>query len=39
VVAAGAIVTKNVPPFSVVVGNPAKIIKQYDFDLKEWKTI
>ncbi len=39
VVAAGAVVTKNVPPFSVVVGNPAKIIKQYDFDLKEWKTV
>ncbi len=39
VVAAGAVVTKDVPPFSVVVGNPAKLIKQYDFDLKEWKTI
>lgn len=31
VVGAGAVVTKNVPPFSVVVGIPAKIIK-YRFD-------
>ncbi|MBF5038002.1 CatB-related O-acetyltransferase [Methylophilus sp. 13] len=27
IVAAGAVVTKNVPPYSVVAGNPAKIIK------------
>lgn len=27
VVAAGAVVTKDVPPFAVVGGNPAKIIK------------
>ncbi len=36
VIAAGAIVTKNVPPFSIAVGNPARIIKQYDFEKKEW---
>ncbi len=39
VVAAGAIVTKSVPPYSVVAGNPAKIIKQYDFEQKDWKKI
>lgn len=27
VVAAGAVVTKNVPPYAIVAGNPAKIIK------------
>lgn len=27
VVAAGSVVTKNVPPYSIVAGNPAKIIK------------
>lgn len=27
VVAAGAVVTKNVPPYAIVGGNPAKIIK------------
>jgi acetyltransferase-like isoleucine patch superfamily enzyme len=36
VIGGGSVVTKNVPPFSVVVGNPAKIVKQYDFDKKEW---
>ena len=30
VVAAGAVVTKDVPPFSVVAGNPAKVIKTLD---------
>lgn len=28
VVAAGAIVTKDVPPYCIVAGNPAKVIKQ-----------
>jgi len=36
VVAGGAVVTKNIPPFSVAVGNPAKVIKRYDFEKKEW---
>jgi len=27
VVGAGAVVTKNVPPYAIVVGNPAKIVK------------
>jgi acetyltransferase-like isoleucine patch superfamily enzyme len=27
VIGAGSVVTKNVPPFAVVVGNPAKVIK------------
>lgn len=36
VVAAGAVVTKSIPPYSVAVGNPARVIKQYDFDKQEW---
>ncbi|MEO7531734.1 MAG: acyltransferase [Sediminibacterium sp.] len=39
VVAAGAIVTKNIPPYSVAVGNPAKVIKQYDAALGTWKKV
>ncbi|HEY9576659.1 MAG TPA: DapH/DapD/GlmU-related protein, partial [Pseudobacillus sp.] len=34
VVAAGAIVTKDVPPFSVAAGAPAKVIKQIDAKTK-----
>ncbi len=36
VVGAGSVVTKNIPSYSVAVGNPARVIKQYDFDKKEW---
>ncbi|MDE3143011.1 MAG: acyltransferase [Bacteroidota bacterium] len=39
VVAAGAVVTKNIPPYSVVVGNPAKVIKQFDFTKQEWMRV
>ena len=35
-VGAGSVVTKDIPPYSVAVGNPAKVIKQYDFEKKEW---
>lgn len=37
IVAAGSVVTKNIPPFSVVAGNPARILKQYDFVTKTWQ--
>lgn len=36
VIAAGAVVTKDIPPYSVAVGNPARVIKRYDFELKDW---
>ena len=36
VIAAGAVVTKDIPPYSIAVGNPARVIKRYDFDKKEW---
>lgn len=36
VIGAGSVVTKSIPSFCVAVGNPAKVIKRYDFDKKEW---
>jgi len=36
VVAAGAVVTKSIPAYSVAVGNPARVIKRYDETQKEW---
>lgn len=36
VVAGGSVVTKDVPPYSVVGGNPARLLKQYDAAQKAW---
>ena len=36
IIGANAVVTKDVPPYSVVVGNPARIVSQYDFSKREW---
>lgn len=37
VVAAGSVVTKSVPPYSVVAGNPAKVLKQYNPKTLQWE--
>ncbi len=39
VVAGGSVVTKNVPPYTVVGGNPAKILKQYNHGTKQWEKV
>lgn len=39
IVGAGSIVKKSVPDYTIVAGNPAKVIKQWDFELKEWKRV
>ena len=35
-IGAGSVVTKNIPDYSIAAGNPAKIIKQYNFEKQEW---
>jgi acetyltransferase-like isoleucine patch superfamily enzyme len=39
VVAAGSVVTKDVPPYSVAAGNPARIIRQYNESTGTWDRV
>lgn len=36
IIGSNSLVLKDVPPFSVVVGNPAVVVKQYSFSKKKW---
>jgi acetyltransferase-like isoleucine patch superfamily enzyme len=36
VVGANSVVNRDIPPYSVAVGAPARVMKRYDFDLKKW---
>jgi acetyltransferase-like isoleucine patch superfamily enzyme len=36
VIGAGSIVTKDIPSYSLALGNPVRVIKQYDFEKKQW---
>ena len=39
VVAGGSVVVKDVPPYSVVAGNPGRILKQYNSKTKQWERV
>jgi acetyltransferase-like isoleucine patch superfamily enzyme len=39
VIGANSVVTKNIPPYCVAAGSPAKIIKEYNFKSKSWKNV
>jgi lipopolysaccharide O-acetyltransferase len=36
VVGALSVVTKSIPPYSIVVGNPAKVVKEFNFEINKW---
>jgi acetyltransferase-like isoleucine patch superfamily enzyme len=39
VIGAASLVTKNIPPFSIAVGSPCKVIKRFDFTVNKWVDI
>ena len=39
IIGANSVVTNDVTPYSIAVGNPARIIKKYDFKEKKWLRI
>lgn len=39
IIGALSVVTKDIPDYSIAVGNPAKVIKEYDFEMNEWVII
>jgi lipopolysaccharide O-acetyltransferase len=39
IIGANSVVTKNVPSNCIAVGNPAKVIKKYNFEAKIWERI
>jgi acetyltransferase-like isoleucine patch superfamily enzyme len=38
-VGAGSVVTKDIPPFSVAVGNPARVIKTFNQETGQWEKV
>ena len=36
VIGALSVVNSNIPPYSVAVGSPARVVKRYDFNRKAW---
>jgi lipopolysaccharide O-acetyltransferase len=39
IIGAGSVVTKSIPDYCIAVGNPAKVIKKYNFNTHQWDSV
>lgn len=39
IVGAGSVVTKDISDYCIVVGNPARVVKKFDFDSNVWRNV
>lgn len=39
IIGAGSVVTRDIPPSCIAVGNPAKVIKKYNFETHRWDNV
>lgn len=39
IIGSGSIVTKSIPDYAIAAGNPAKVLKQYNFETHKWERV
>lgn len=39
IIGANSVVSKDIPPYTIAVGIPAKVIKKFNFEIQKWETL